>query len=67
MQSGLPEFYSLQVRRLLLSHIGAPMGALPKCGPRQSKKKKRFSRHDDIKVLRDLRFSLNQPLKSADE
>jgi hypothetical protein len=35
--------------------------------PRQGEiKKKRFSRHD-VNVSRDLRFSRNQPLKSADD
>jgi hypothetical protein len=42
---------------------------LPLQAKKKKKKKKkthRFCRHNDIEVLRDLCFSQNQPLKSAD-
>jgi hypothetical protein len=35
--------------------------------PKRNVKKQRFCRHDDMKVLRNLPFSRNQPLKSADD
>jgi hypothetical protein len=35
--------------------------------PKRNLKKHRFCRQDDIKFLRDLLFSRNQPLKSADD
>lgn len=49
-------------------------GAHPKGGkelqgatPPNQNLKNRFCRHDDIKLLRDLPFSQNQPLKSSDD
>jgi len=35
--------------------------------PKAKFEKHEFSRHGDIKVFCDLRFSLNQPLKSAED
>jgi len=35
--------------------------------PKSKLKKRRFDRHDDIKVIRDLPLSRNLPLKSPDD
>jgi hypothetical protein len=61
--------YIRQVVDLIRAHprwewgLGLPVRSLP---PFQIViKKKRFCRHDDIGLLRDLPFSRNRPLKSA--
>jgi hypothetical protein len=47
---------------------GCQAATPPPLSPKKAKlKKHRFCRHDDINVLRDLPFSLNQYLKSADD
>jgi hypothetical protein len=56
-------------RHVVLPVVGAPKGeGLPGCSPPPPKrnfKKHRFCRQDGINVLRDSRFSLNQPLSST--
>jgi hypothetical protein len=54
--------------KLSAATIGAPRNRAAAPLPSKAKLKNHwFCKHDDIKVLRDLRFSLNQPLKSAND